>query len=153
MTGAPRTKDGADMQDIFQKMEQYILGLRGHIDRLSKTMDIMRAQPEIFSALDIQKVEETLALRAQEERSRSQEFGAFRKLYTDTVVMLEEKVASRGQLLQQLDAELNVISIEDNLRIHFAEEQAALMKGLADAKARLFQQIRDRFGNFEGIAR
>lgn len=130
-----------DMEAFFGSLNKELGSRSKHIEELRNTLATFQENPDLFDEKDIVVTQTVLSHRHDEYQRLSHDFVAAQELYRATVLDLEAKVREKEEILRKVDSSFGVISAEEELRLHFAQKQAHLHKGLARAKAQLCATI------------
>ena len=141
---SPDTNTDMDMEALFEQLSRDIEDRSQHLAKLQQTLDTFQQKPDLFDEKDVEVLKRVLEKRNEEFTKMSHDYNAAKELYTATVVDLEKRIRKKEEILRQTDASFGSISAEDDLRLHFAQKQAALQQGLQRAKAQLCATIFER---------
>jgi len=131
---------------IFEDLRKVIDQKHENLIRIEKFLERMSTNEELFDSEDQSKVRDIYQERSDEYRKMTEEFRADMDLYRDSVSDLENKIAKRQQVLENIDAEVHAISSEPALAEHFVMKQAQLVNNFRSAKTLLCNTIRDKLG-------
>lgn len=135
--------DAADhnIPELFAVVENELATKKSHLENLATLLTRLDSAKDLFDKNNLLQVHAVFQQRSAEYEAVHSALNQARQLYDQTVRTLEDKIHKKAALIAELDAELGIISAEDRLCQHFAEEQALLAQGLRQVKDILVQQI------------
>jgi primosomal protein N'' len=136
--------EGKEVDSIFDELNSTLEAMERTIASVEKFEAEILSNQDLFDTDDLQKVRGTLDIRRQEHRMMVTEFDNLRELYRKTVHELELKVNRRQKLLEKLDHTDGAVSAEPLLLEYFGKKQALFTSGIAEAKKRLCNKIKDK---------
>ena len=135
---------GMSIEDMFELVQQRL----GHCDellvKLEQLDEELRARPDLFDPDDIQLIAKrhaTLTSKRQNIQAAFEEAAAW---YKSRITNLRTLVASRAQVLEQLDEQAGLLSADPAIMEFMTQKQAHYNSTIVKIEQDLTRKIRER---------
>jgi hypothetical protein len=121
----------------FVQMACAIEALQTEHNQLSRLLEVVRQNSDVFFNSEIDKVRASAAQKGHQLRALQKELATRVQLYEGEVAMLEAALAKRQALMDSLDTDTGVLKNNNALLNTFAQGQVTLQNDLKRLRKRV----------------